>query len=782
MHIVKNGKSTGKIYLLKSNRNVLSSVAEKFSFVVNSVTGACLEIEYVNILSATAVGVVFTLGDVGDGNDAFIIDCADNLVYVVGRTPTAVYYGAMDLIEKNLDVVFSRGAREEQLSFIHSDDFEIKDQSYREQSPFAVRSWNLCGTGTENEQHRDDGTAEYISLNKGNAISHRFVESWRDYHLFGSALHRSEINYIDDLIESNPEYFMTAPDGRAMPALGGHDSFMNYYNPDVANVFAQRLVNLKNQMNVCDEVIWVMPDNPYFYMVQNGVVLSEQPFTADDGTTVYPEDENYKSTVYFNFLNRVMARANQLRENTELIVFAYTYSEIAPAIKVDERIRVMLAPIATNEKYAYTDESDGSNARIRDNLKRWAEKTDKLGIYTYWNSFRGTIYSRPNLKVVKDNLLWFKSLGVYQILVEGKVDCSIKENLSSAQLSARKFYDLNQAYIWILHKLLWNPDEDVDALLDRYCKIVYKECANDMKEYFRLIQKGWDDTDAMVWYTTGGDIYYLQMIIGAGVKDGIINALNLAKAKAVTPTVKRMVESIFETVKEQIAKYENFVKESAEVLYCADGKDLILSKDSLDYINNADSVWNKAKSLTVLRNYDTMEFYPEDAKFSCKMICDDQNIYIGYTIFDDMIEREDFSNGVHKVYRSDGSEVVSYTETYIGGNVFNQSVYYGYISGFMGERNPNGQFYLNDGTPKSKPVPDDVSDVKFVKLSDNAKDRYYFHVQVIPIKQLDAKTDSFTPYGSFVYYTDRFGRAGWMGYGLWSKQNFQQFEIKNNKR
>lgn len=782
MHIVKNGEPVGKIYIKKSEKTALNFIAEKFRALVEKVTGADLKIEYCDVLLATTTGVVFTLGNIEGGSDAFLVDVEKSLAFVVGKTPTAVYYGALDLLEKNLDIIFSRGAKEEQIEFIPSLNFEIKEQSYLEESPFAVRSWNLCGTGTEGEGHRDDGTAEFISLNKGNAISHRFIEGWREFNLFGSALHFGAINNIDDLMDEHPEYFMTAPDGSPMKALGGHDSFMNYYNPDVATVFAERLVNLKNRVNPKDEIIWVMPDSPYFNMVENGVTISEFPFTADDGTTVTPDNLAYRSTVYFNFLNRVMARANELRPNTELIVFAYTYSEVAPEIEIDKRVRVMLAPISTNERYAYTDLSDNSNAHIRDNIKKWSKKTDKLGIYTYWNSFRGTIYSRPILDVVKQNLLWFKSIGVYQVLVEGKVDCSYLENLNPAQNSARKFYDLNQAYIWAINKLMWNPDLDVDELLDKYCKIVYKECAEDIKEYFRLIKKGWDDSDAMVWYTTGGDIYYLQFVLGAGVKDGVLQALKGAEEKAVTPSVKRKVLSIAQTVREQINKYENFVKETATVLYTELPESEILSEKSLDYVNNLNSVWNDATPLTVLRNYDTMEFYPKDAKFSCRMIADKKNIYIGYTIFDDMIEREEFTGGAHRVYRSDGSEVISYTETYIGGNVFNQSVYYGYISGFMGERNPKGQFYLNDGSPKNKPIPDGVRDVKKVHLSNDKTMRYYFHVQVIPISALDAKEDSFTPYGSFVYYTDRFGRAGWMGYGLWSKQNFSQFLINKPQK
>ena len=165
------------------------------------------------------------------------------------------------------------------------------------------------------------------------------------------------------------------------------------------------------------------------------------------------------------------------------------------------------------------------------------------------------------------------------------------------------------------------------------------------------------------------------------------------------------------------------------------------------------------------------------------MLYDDKNIYIGYTVFDDMLVRKErTADGVERFYRSDGSELISYTETYIGGNVFNQDTYYGYITGFMGERNPLGQFYENKGAPKSKPIPQGAKDVKFVRLDDDPRKRYYFHVQVIPYEALGAAADNCNPYGSFVYYTNRFGRAGWMGYGLWSKQNFAPFTRREKKK
>lgn len=797
MLLVKNGTKYASVYVAENASSTLFTAAQDFVQAVAAITGVTLAIQTAQSFTGKEHGVVLsTFSQLGEllqsfekeqtacNEEGFCVVEKGDTVFVLSSSERGVYFGAHDLLEKNAQVVWARGANEERLAVIEQDELRLDRVNYTENSPFTVRAWNLCGYGTEGEQHADDGTAAYLGANKSNATAHRFIKEWKKYGLFGSGVVLEGISNIDYLANEHPEWFMTAPDGGVMPALHGWDSFLNYYNKDVAKAFAKLLVDSVEKIGEGNLGHWNMPDNPYFCMVENGVKLHEQPFTADEGTTVYPEDKNYKSTVYFNFLNRVMQEANALRPNTYLHVFAYTYSEETPAIDVDERLVITLAPIQTNDKYAYTDTRSHDNDGIRDNLIRWSQKTNNLELYMYWSSFRGTTYSRPILKVIQENLLWFESLGIKRVQIEGKVDCSLLENPTPAQANSVKFYDMNEAYTWAMHKLMWNPRQDIDELLTRFCKIVYKECAKETAEYFRLLQKGWDEKDALVWYTTGGDVYYLQFVLNAGVADGITAALTKAKAKATTLSVKRKVDVLYETTLAEIDKYKNFVKEDAEVLYTDIGEDKLLSKEQMDYIHNAASEWNRAKSLTVLRDYSTMEYYPKEAKFSCKMLFDKKNIYVGYTIFDDRLVEEKEINGVKRYYREDGSELVSYPETYIGGNVFNQDTYYGFISGFMGER--KDQWYENKGSPKGQPIPQGVRDVKYVHLADEKEKRYYFHVQVIPYEALGVAADSCNPYGSFVYYTNRFGRAGWMGYGLWSKQNFSAFPLikkeKNERR
>ena len=709
------------------------------------------------------------------GSDGFAVKPFAGNLYVLSHCESGVFYGMHDLLEKNADVIWARGAYDYQTEVLENNNLTFKNYDYAEKSPFVIRVWNTCGTGTDGVDHGDTGMAKHLGRNKINGVYHHCNDEWYNYGLVGQSLASAEFRNIDYLMDEHPEYFMT--DEAGVPKKTKElESYINYYNPEVAKVYAKIMVDYINEKcNPNDILGWNMPDAPHFCVVHNGVRLHEQPFVCDNGTIVYPKDENYKSTVYFNFINRLIEEINVLRPNTYIQTQAYMYSEIVPAIKVDDRVMVKIAPLVANEKVAHNDTHVLDNAVTRDNIIKWLKKNKHICINAYWNSFKGNMYSRPIVGVVQQNLRWWRDIGVFGFTPEGKVDCGKLDSYTDEQAFARKFFDMNECYTWIINKLTWNPEEDTEALKRRYCDIVYKESADEMLDYFNAIEKGFNSTQCHVMYSTGADVYIYQCIIKAGVKDAVLGALERAVKKATTPTVISRVNSIYETILEYINRYVDFVKEEAEFAYCK-GIDP-LSDEQMDFVKNPDSIWNRATPQTVLRNYDDMTFYPKEAKFSRRMLYDDKYLYFGYMVYDDRIVKEEIIDGRIRVFRNDGTEVRSRAETYMGGNALNQDKIFGYVSGFNAD-NLIDHLYEKVELPIDIEIPKDMRDVKKVYLSDNPEERRYFHVQVVPISIFDISLENFKPYGHFVYYTDRYQRAGWMGFGLWGKQNFTIFTLE----
>lgn len=774
------------VIISKNADATIKYAAKEFEYIVGLITGKSVDVVTEDVSDVAGKKIILGLfsdniryGDrLNDdceylkNSDGFAVRAVGKDIIIVSHTSEGVFYGVHDLLEKNADVAYSRGADDMPIDYVEAENITFDKLNYREKSPFTIRAYQTCGEGKTGLDHLDDGTSLYLARNKVGGTAHGYSDSWRKFGIKGYFTGFGERKALDEYLNSHPEYFMHDFEGK--PRKG----YTNYYNSEVPVIYAEKWAE-ENAKNKTGRIFgFGFPDDPYFCMIENGERLDKKPFTADNGVTVYPQDENYKSTVYCNFLNRLMREIKKRDKNAKLFTLAYIYSEAAPAIELEDGIIAVIAAITTNERYSLADPKHFDNARIRDNVFAWRKKCKDVGIYAYWNSFKGNVYSRPLLKQIKENLLWLKEIGVTCIDVEGAMDCSRLDKYSERQANNRKYYDMNEAYVNILFKLLWNPDVDIDEELKRYNRIVYKESAKAMDGYFAALQRGWDKSDATVWYSTGGDVYTLDFIINAGEKDNVLSSITEAKNLAVTPRVKEKTRSIYETVTEQLRIYGDFIREKGIITRVKLSEEEILDEKNLDVDNNPDSIWNKTIPMKVFRNYQTMEFFDEKAKFECRILANDECLYFGYRLYDDRIVAAEQRGDNYCAILSDGKELNANAENYIGGNSFNKSVYYGYMSGFCGDLGRN-LLYENAGTPKGIPLKQGMKDVKYVRLDDNPEKRYVFHVQVIPYSALGVEKEDCKPYGSIVYLTYRYGRAGWMGYGLWCKQSFSEYEFRD---
>ena len=70
-------------------------------------------------------------------------------------------------------------------------------------------------------------------------------------------------------------------------------------------------------------------------------------------------------------------------------------------------------------------------------------------------------------------------------------------------------WGMNSLTFWLYHKLSWNPEEDVDALIKEFCDKCYGEASPHMLEYYRLLEKGWTEgkNDYFMWSVSPKELY-----------------------------------------------------------------------------------------------------------------------------------------------------------------------------------------------------------------------------------------------------------------------------------
>lgn len=121
---------------------------------------------------------------------------------------------------------------------------------------------------------------------------------------------------------------------------------------------------------------------------------------------------------------------------------------------------------------AFSGEAASESSFMRD-LRGWSRLCDNLFIWDYTTNYANYVQPFPNLGALAPNLRAFRAAGVRGVFEQG--------NFSHGRSSA-----LGTLKIYLLGKLLWNPDEDVAALERDFASGYFGPAAAPMLRYIRL--------------------------------------------------------------------------------------------------------------------------------------------------------------------------------------------------------------------------------------------------------------------------------------------------------
>ncbi len=176
--------------------------------------------------------------------------------------------------------------------------------------------------------------------------------------------------------------------------------------------------------------------------------------------------------------------------------FAYTWSKFPPAIKnsdgkyvcifedlaLEENLGVLLAPLWANANYPLNDErniearfSDYSKGGIlvKDMFEGWKAVVKHLAIWIYNCNFYDYCCPQAMWRYLDENFKWLKTFSPQHIFMEAGT------GISMANFSEMKIYCVS--------KLMWNAEQNLDALIDEFMTPYYGDAKDKVKEYFNAI-------------------------------------------------------------------------------------------------------------------------------------------------------------------------------------------------------------------------------------------------------------------------------------------------------
>jgi hypothetical protein len=372
------------------------------------------------------------------GNDGFAICASGKYLAMIGGSDQGTLYAVYSFLEKYLGCRWysskvSHIPRQNEIIIDQINETQIPSLKFREvyyadamDPAFAARQ-------------KLNGNASIIQNGKLAREKHRGWGTW--CHTFYTFVPP------DKYFAEHPEYFSLI-NGKREPV-----SQLCVTNPDVLKI---TLAELKKR-------IQENPEDHYWDVSQND---RHSNCTCPNCQAIDDREGTHMGSV-LEFVNKI---ASEFPDKT-ISTLSYQYTRRPPAkIRPAENVSIMLCSIECNRSKPI--HTDPLSASFRSDVQDWSKICDKVFIWDYVVQFSNLVSPFPNLRVLQPNVKFFVANNSQGMFAQGNREV----HGEFAHLRA-----------YLLAKLLWDPDCDVNKIMDDFLSGYYGAAGPLIREYIDLM-------------------------------------------------------------------------------------------------------------------------------------------------------------------------------------------------------------------------------------------------------------------------------------------------------
>jgi len=229
-------------------------------------------------------------------------------------------------------------------------------------------------------------------------------------------------------------------------------------NPDVLRIVTERLKQTMREH----------PGNLIYSVSQNDW---RNPCQCDRCQAIAKREKSEAGPIIW-FVNKVAKEIEKEFPDKYVGTLAYQYTRTPPK-KINPRHNVVVRLCSIECCFAHDFKSCPENISFLRDLQGWAAVSPQLYIWDYVVNFSHYIMPYPNFRVLQANIQTFRDNKAIGIMEQ-----------AAYQSRGGEFAEL-RAYV--LAKLLWNPEADVDALIDDFMYGYYGRSGQYVRQYFDLL-------------------------------------------------------------------------------------------------------------------------------------------------------------------------------------------------------------------------------------------------------------------------------------------------------
>lgn len=302
--------------------------------------------------------------------------------------------------------------------------------------------------------------------------------------------------------KTNPEFFPVI-DGKPKLYKGNYATQvqLNVANKGLQDLVVSRMLDYIKNHPECETIAFGMNDG-------GGWGNSPEERAFDD-----PEEYKQRkySTRYFRFANLIAERVCKVYPKIKIVTFAYLRCLEPPKLeKLHPNLVIKICTYRRCYKCRINDPECTINQRWNELLVAWSKFGNEISIYDYLKLGGSPEFPVPMMKVIQKDLQYYRTLGITgyetELIVDGGPVVLAVPNFKGKGFYRTKPADHERYWtgakmiFYLLGKLLWDPNVDLDKLTGDYFRDFYGAAGKDMHKIYAIIEKRWNDDPApYVW-------------------------------------------------------------------------------------------------------------------------------------------------------------------------------------------------------------------------------------------------------------------------------------------
>lgn len=374
--------------------------------------------------------------------DGFLISTQDGRLRILGGPGKGAIYAALTLLDEYWGMAYwAKGV----YHLPKHTDIQLPDIFQVEHPAFAHRQ--TFSYGNEDPVYQDWFRLE----SPGDAFAGQL---W--VHTFDRILPAEEFG------ESHPEYYSFI-NGERRP---GKASQWCLTNPEVLEKASLRL----------DSIFKAHPGQQMISVSQNDGNFT---YCTCPSCAAIDEREGSPSGTLIYFVNQLAERF----PDKVISTLAYLYSMPPPKYaRPRENVNIMLCSIDAMREVPLTESKSGQE--FAEALKGWAEISDNLFVWDYGINFDNLVSPFPNFHVLQPNMALFHQHNV---------------RMHFAQVGGKRGEDFSELRAFMLARLLWDPYQDADSLMQTFMQGYYGPAAPFLYQYQKMLEAALLSADTPLW-------------------------------------------------------------------------------------------------------------------------------------------------------------------------------------------------------------------------------------------------------------------------------------------